>query len=39
MTLAVLTNTPPSWWLEEDDALLATFLDVWLEVHKAQRGG
>jgi hypothetical protein len=39
VTVAALTGTPPSWWIEEDDALVATFLDVWIELHKPKTGG
>lgn len=34
MTLAVLTHTPPQWWLDVDDDLIATYTEVWNEIHK-----
>lgn len=39
MTLAVLTKTPPDWWLDVDDDLVETFLDVWTEIYKPRKGG
>lgn len=37
MTVAVLTGTPPQWWFDVDDDVLATYLEVYTELHKPRR--
>jgi hypothetical protein len=39
VTVAVLTKTPPHWWLDVDDDLLATYLEVYTEIYTPQNGG
>lgn len=38
MTLAVLTNTPPASWYDEDDVTIATALDVLADMAESRNG-